>query len=81
MATLAADAVWRTAPLAGMRREIRDGWLALASPTLLEDVDPDELRRALDGAVARALDASKAGPGRIQDFLRRLRGELTEPES
>jgi len=51
MATFAADEVWLQEPLAGLRREIWTGWLALASPTLLQYVDnPPELRRLLDAA-------------------------------
>jgi hypothetical protein len=74
MAAFASDAVWQTAPLSALRRELWNGWLALASPSLLNDVDPDELRRSLDGVATRALDASNTEHGRVQDFLRRLRG-------
>jgi Clp amino terminal domain, pathogenicity island component len=74
MAALANDDAWGAPPLAGLRREIWNGWLALASPTLLEDVDPGELRRALDAAAARARNASNAESERVQGFLRRLRG-------
>ena len=35
-------------PLAALRREIWSGWVALASPTLLDDIHPHALRRALD---------------------------------
>jgi hypothetical protein len=80
IAAFATDVAWETAPLTGLRREIWDGWLALASPTLLDDLDPDELRRSLDGAVTRALEASSNEPGRVQTFLRRLRGAASGPE-
>jgi hypothetical protein len=73
MATLASDEVWSSAPLSGLRREIWNGWLALASDSLLEDIDPVELRRALDAAAKRALDVSGRERGRVEDFLRRLR--------
>ena len=73
IATFAADEVWSSAPLAGLRREIWSGWLALASPSLVEDVDPVELRRALDGAAKRALGVSGREQGRVEDFLHRLR--------
>ena len=73
MATFAADEVWSRAPLAGMRREIWNGWLALASISLLEEVEPVELRRVLDEAAKRALDVSGRERGRVEDFLRRLR--------
>jgi hypothetical protein len=75
MAALATDPVWETAPLSGLRREIWDGWLALASPSLLDDLDPDELRNTLDAAVSRACDASSAEPDQVQTFLQRLRGQ------
>jgi hypothetical protein len=74
MAAFASDDVWQTGPLSALRRELWNGWLALASPSLLNDVDPDELRRSLDAAATRALDASNTEHGRVQDFLRRLRG-------
>ena len=80
IAAFATDVVWETGPLQGLRREIWDGWLALASPTLLDDLDPDELRRSLDSAVSRALAATNDEPGRVQIFLRRLRGAATVPE-
>jgi hypothetical protein len=51
------------------------GWLALASPTLLDDVDPSELRRLLDGAAKRADDRRGRDHGQAEDFLRRLREE------
>jgi hypothetical protein len=75
MATFAADEAWSTEPLTGLRRELWNGWLALASPTLLESVDPADLRRALDAAAKRALDVSGREQGRVEDFLHRLRDE------
>jgi ClpA/ClpB-like protein len=72
-ASFAADAVWSTQPLAALRREIWSGWLGLASPTLLDDVDPSELRRLLDGAAQRADDRRGRDRGQAEDFLRRLR--------
>ena len=73
IATFAADEAWSSPPLAGLRREIWSGWLALASPSLLEDIDPVDLRRALDGAAKRALGVSGREQGRVEDFLHRLR--------
>ncbi len=67
IAALASDGVWEQGPLAGLRREIWAGWLALASPTLLQDIDPEQLRLLLDEAVARALEHSGAEPAR-EDF-------------
>jgi hypothetical protein len=75
LATFAADHVWAAEPLAGLRREIWTGWLSLASPTLLADADPSELRRALDSAATRALDQRGGDRGRVEDFLCRLRAE------
>jgi hypothetical protein len=72
-AAFAADEVWSSPPLAGLRREIWKGWLALASVSLLDDVDPVELRRLLDEAVKRATDVSGRERGRVADFLHRLR--------
>jgi len=72
-ATFAADEVWSMSPLAALRREMWSGWLALASPTLLDDVDPVELRRLLDGAARRADDRRGRDRGQAEDFLRRLR--------
>ena len=74
-ATFAADEVWSTQPLAALRREIWSGWLGLVSPTLLDDVDPSELRRLLDGAAKRADDRRGRDRGQAEDFLRRLRAE------
>ncbi len=73
LASFAGDRVWATEPLAGLRREIWDGWLSLASPTLFDDVDPVELRRALDDAGRRALEQPGGDRDRVEDFLRRLR--------
>jgi Clp amino terminal domain, pathogenicity island component len=75
MATFAADEVWSSEPLVGLRREIWNGWLALASATLLDDIDPEELRRILDPAAKRALDVNGRERGRVEDFLRRLRDQ------
>jgi hypothetical protein len=73
IAAFAADEAWSSPPLAGLRREIWSGWVALASESLLDEVDPVELRRALDAAAQRALDVSGRERGRVEDFLRRLR--------
>jgi hypothetical protein len=75
IATFAADDVWAAQTLAGVRREIWPGWLALASPTLLDDIDPLELRRVLDAAAKRAADRSGRARGQAEDFLRLLRDE------
>jgi ATP-dependent Clp protease ATP-binding subunit ClpA len=78
MATFAADEVWSREPLVGLRREIWTGWLALASPTLMGDIgDPQELRRVLDAAAKRAVDADADGGdgAATADFLDRLRAD------
>jgi hypothetical protein len=76
LAAFAADEVWSNDPLAGLRREIWSGWLALASPTLLEDLgDPSELKRALDAAARRALDSAERDGGEAAQFLNRLRSD------
>jgi hypothetical protein len=74
MAAFAADEVWAQPPLTGLRREIWDGWLALASPTLIDDVDPVALRGELDAAVKRAVEGGTTS-ARTEDFLRRLRSD------
>jgi hypothetical protein len=74
MAAFANDAVWMSPMLSGLRRELWRGWLGLASPTLLEDVDPEELRRLLDAAAARATGRT-AEHEQAESFLRRLREE------
>jgi hypothetical protein len=75
-ATFATDPAWTQPPLAGLRREIWTGWLALASPTLLDDVgDPAQLRRLLDGAAQRALDGGERDGAQVADFLKRLRAD------
>ncbi len=78
IAAFAGDAAWSAPPLQGMRREIWDGWLALASPSLLDATDPVELRGALDGVAKRALEGSGREAGRVQEFLRRLQDASTD---
>ena len=76
MATFAADEVWSQSPLVGLRREIWAGWLALAAPTLLQDIaSPAALRESLDAAVNRALDTAERDGPQAADFLNRLRAD------
>ena len=76
MATFAADEVWPQEPLVGLRREIWTGWLALASPTLLQDIaSPDALKHALDAAANRALNTAERDGPQAADFLYRLRAD------
>ncbi|HXR13733.1 MAG TPA: Clp protease N-terminal domain-containing protein [Solirubrobacteraceae bacterium] len=53
-ALLANSAVWQHTALAGARHEVARGRVRLSSPSLLESVDPRELRRLLDAALAEA---------------------------
>ena len=73
LAAFANDAAWLGPPLAGLEREIWSGWLAVRSPTLLDDVDPRELRAAIDSALERVGDSSHER-SRAEEFLRVLRG-------
>ena len=75
LARFAADEVWSEEPLASIRHEIWSGWLALASPTLLEDVDPTVLRRVLDAAAKRTGEVRGHEQGRVADFLSCLRAD------
>ena len=75
LASFATDEVWSKEPLASTRHEIWSGWLALASPRLLEDIDPTVLRRVLDTAAKRAGDVRSRQQGRVEDFLRRLQDD------
>src|SRR5476651_1404128 len=56
-----------------MRREIWDGWLSLASPSLLDEIGPVARRRALDTPATRTADVSGGDRGRVGAFLRDLR--------
>jgi len=50
----AADPVWTHEPLAGMRREIWAGWVALASPGRLDEIEARDLpARARRGGQTR----------------------------
>jgi Clp amino terminal domain, pathogenicity island component len=69
-ALLGESDVWQVGPLAVVRHEIRHGHLRITAPSLLETIDPRELRRVLDDAVQRAHD--KAAQARSRD------GELAE---
>jgi Clp amino terminal domain, pathogenicity island component len=76
MAALATDPAWSAPPLAGLEREIWRGWLAVRSPTLLDDVDPRELRAAIDAALERASgEAAGDGRQRLEEFLGAFREE------
>ncbi len=77
IAAFGSDPAWSTEPLAGLRRELWRGWLSLASPKLLEEVEPSVLRDLLDGAAKRATEAGTRQQGRVEDFLRNLRDGRT----
>jgi Clp amino terminal domain, pathogenicity island component len=67
-ALLAESDVWRRPPLDGVRHEIHDGQLEIAAPSLLDAIDPRELRRVLDEAVRRA--HAEATAARARDTVR-----------
>jgi len=75
----ALSAVWQDAALAGVRHEVKGGGLRLSSASLLESVDPRELRRLLDGALAEAHQESLRMRSReavlAETFLAGLREE------
>jgi hypothetical protein len=56
LALLEQSDVWQAEPLARTRHELRRGHLRISGESLLEAIDPRELRRVLDAAVARAHD-------------------------
>jgi hypothetical protein len=72
-ALLAASKVWEHAALAGVQHEVGRGAIRLSSSTLLEALDPHELRRLLDAAVAQthgeALSVRAQETTRAQAFL------------
>jgi len=57
-ALFAKSAVWQHAALAGAHAEVSPGEVRLSSASLLESVDPRELRRLLDAALAEAHEES-----------------------
>jgi hypothetical protein len=67
MALFERSEVWRTGQLAGVSHEIRYGGLRISSPTLLEAVDPRELRRRIDEAAASVHE--EAGRARSRDAV------------
>jgi hypothetical protein len=76
--------VWQQEPLSGVSHEISRGLLRITAPSLLEALDPVELRRALDAAVRRADDEATRTRSRdaalTVGFLAALRGtESDEP--
>jgi len=76
--------VWQQQPLSGVSHEISRGLLRITAPSLLEALDPVELRRALDAAVQRADDEATRTRSRdaalTEGFLAALRGaESDEP--
>jgi len=77
VALLERSEVWRSGPLEGLAHEIRGGQLRITGASLLETIDAQELRRALDAAVREAHEAAAAAREReaqlAQAFLARLR--------
>jgi len=71
--------VWQAAPLADVRHEVRRGELRITAPSLLEAIDPRELRRALDDAVAAAHEAAAQARSRDGVLARAFLAALREP--
>jgi ATP-dependent Clp protease ATP-binding subunit ClpA len=69
--------IWQAEPLAGATHEIRRGVLRISAPSLLESVDPRQLRRVLDEAVSRAHEEAAQARSReavvAEAFLAALR--------
>ena len=82
LALFAKSEVWQHAALAGVRHEVDGGGVRLSSSSLLEAVDPRELRRLLDGALAEAHEESLRTRSReavlAEAFLAALREEPAE---
>ena len=80
---LAQSPVWEHAALAGLQHEVGRGAVRLSSPTLLEAIDPRELRRLLDGAVEQAHEEALSTRARettlAQVFLDALAEEPAAP--
>ena len=68
LALLAESEVWRRPPLDGVRHELHEGELEITAPSLLDTLDPRELRRVLDEAVRGAHD--EATTARARDAVR-----------
>jgi hypothetical protein len=71
--------VWQHATLAGVRHEVAGGEVRISSASLLEAVDPRELRRLLDAALLEAHEESLRSRSRdavlAESFLAGLREE------
>ena len=82
LALLADSPVWRNAMLTGVQHEVGQGKLRLSDPTLLEAIDPRELRRLLDDAVEQAHQESLRARSResalAEAFLAALAEEPAE---
>ena len=83
LALFAKSAVWQSATLAGVRHEVDGGGMRLSSASLLESVDPRELRRVLDAALQEAHEESLRTRSRevvmAEAFLAGLREEPPGP--
>jgi hypothetical protein len=84
-ALFAKSAVWQHPALAGAHHEVAPGEVRLSSASLLESVDPRELRRLLDAALAAAHEESLRSRNRetvlAEAFLAGLREEPPGPRS
>lgn len=72
-AAFIADETWGAAPLSDVRRQLHGGRLTLHSPSLLDDIDPRQLRPLLDSAADRATKRAGRDFARRDEFLRQLR--------
>ncbi|MGH2850016.1 MAG: Clp protease N-terminal domain-containing protein [Solirubrobacteraceae bacterium] len=72
-AAFIADETWGAAPLSDLRRRLHGGRLTLHSPSLLDDIDPRQLRPLLDSAADRATKRAARDFARRDEFLRQLR--------
>jgi ATP-dependent Clp protease ATP-binding subunit ClpA len=76
--------VWRSGPLAGLSHENRRGVLRITGASLLNTIDPHQLRLALDDAVREAHEAAALARSReavlAETFLARLRAAPPAPE-
>jgi hypothetical protein len=72
-AAFIADETWGAAPLSDLRRQLHGGRLTLHSASLLDDIDPRQLRPLLDSAADRATKRAGRDFARRDEFLRQLR--------
>jgi hypothetical protein len=81
---LTQSGVWRQGPLGAVTHEIHHGQLRITAQSLLDAIDPRELRRLLDEAVQQAHDAAmqarRQEAALAERFLAALRGQPEAPD-